>query len=176
MSKRPYTGNKDGAAKGLRPGMKVFIDEVIKLSNGALWNNGHFMVRTMKGKQSLSVHATGRAADISWRNMGDGRRGVAKGGRRYAMEAMNYLVKNADALGIEIIIDYFPAPYGRASKCDRNMAWRKYTKATVHGAPKGDWFHTEVDGKKSSDQIKAVFAANPPSAVVVPPPPSRCHI
>ena len=39
MAKRPYTGNKDGAAKALRPGMKVFIDETIKLSNGALWNN-----------------------------------------------------------------------------------------------------------------------------------------
>ena len=25
--KRQYTGNKDGAAKGLRPGMKVFIEE-----------------------------------------------------------------------------------------------------------------------------------------------------
>ena len=50
MAKRTYTGNKDGQAKGLRPGMKVFIDEVIKLSNGALWNNGDFVVRNMKGK------------------------------------------------------------------------------------------------------------------------------
>jgi hypothetical protein len=50
MSKRPYTGNKDGAAKGLRPGMKVFIDEVIKLSNGALWNNGPLYGQNNEGK------------------------------------------------------------------------------------------------------------------------------
>jgi hypothetical protein len=174
--KRTYTGNKDGIAAGEHPQLTALVKELLHAYPQALWNNGTYGVRNMRAKTFLSVHATGRAADISWRNMGDGRRGVAKGGRRYAMEAMNYLVKNADALGIEIIIDYFPSPYGRASKCDRNMAWRKYTKATVSGAPKGDWFHTEVDGKKSSDQIKAVFAANPPSAVVVPPPPSRCHI
>ena len=48
--KRHYTGNKDGAAKGLRPGMKVFIDEVIKLGNGAFWNNGDFGVRMMRVK------------------------------------------------------------------------------------------------------------------------------
>ncbi len=68
--KRPYTGNKDGAAKGLRPGMKVFIKEVIELSNGALWNNGDFGVRNMRNKQSLSVHATGRAVDLSYRHVG----------------------------------------------------------------------------------------------------------
>ena len=47
------------------------------------------------------------------------------------------------------------------------MAWQKYEKETVHGAPNGDWFHVEVDGKKSSEQIKAVFAQNPPEQVVV---------
>jgi hypothetical protein len=99
--------------------------------------------------------------------MSDGKRGVAQGGRKYAMAAMDYLVKHADALGIEMIIDYFPAPHGRAAKCDRDMAWQKYTKATVSGAPNGDWFHVEVDGKKSSEQIKAVFVANKPAEVVV---------
>jgi hypothetical protein len=47
------------------------------------------------------------------------------------------------------------------------MAWQKYTKETVHGAPNGDWFQVEVDGKKSSEQIKAVFLANKPAEVVV---------
>jgi hypothetical protein len=143
------------------------MKELFKAYSPALWNNGSWGVRNMRGKESLSVHATGRAADISWRNMGDGKRGVAKGGRKYAMEAMDYLVQNADALGIEMIIDYFPAPHGRAAKCDRNMAWQKYTKATVSGAPNGDWFHVEVDGKKSSEQIKAVFVENKPAQVVV---------
>ena len=165
--KRVYTGNKDGAAAGEHPQLTALMKELFKAYPKALWNNGSFGVRNMRGKESLSVHATGRACDISWRNMGDGKRGVAKGGRRYATEAMDYLVKHADELGIEMIIDYFPAPHGRASKCDRNMAWQKYTKETVHGAPNGDWFHTEVDGKKSSEQVKAVFLAHPPAAVII---------
>jgi len=165
--KRVYTGNKDGAAAGEHPQLTALMKELFKAYPKALWNNGSFGVRNMRGKESLSVHATGRACDISWRNMGDGKRGVAKGGRRYATEAMDYLVKHADALGIEMIIDYFPAPHGRAAKCDRDMAWQKYTKPTVHGAPTGDWFHTEVDGKKSSEQVKAVFVAHPPAAVII---------
>jgi hypothetical protein len=165
--KRPYTGNKDGAAAGEHPQLTALIKELLKAYGPALWNNGSWGVRNMRGKESLSVHATGRAVDISWRNMNNGKQGVAKGGRKYATDAMEYLIKNADALGIEMIIDYFPSPHGRASKCDRDMAWLKYDKDTVHGAPNGDWFHVEVDGKKSSEQIKAVFAANPPAKVVV---------
>jgi hypothetical protein len=165
--KRPYTGNKDGVAAGEHPQLTALIKELVKAYSPALWSNGSFGVRNMKGKESLSVHATGRAVDISWRNMGDKKRGVAKGGRKYATEAMEYLIKHADALGIEMIIDYFPAPHGRAAKCDRDMAWLKYDKPTVSGAPTGDWFHVEVDGKKSSEQIKAVFAQNPPAKVIV---------
>ncbi len=165
--KRPYTGNKDGAATGEHPQLTALMKELFKAYPKALWNNGSWGVRNMRGKEALSVHATGRACDISWRNMGDGKRGVAKGGRKYATEAMDYLVKHADALGVEMIIDYFPAPHGRASKCDRNMAWQKYDKETVHGAPNGDWFHVEVDGKKSSEEIKAVFVAYPPAPVVL---------
>jgi hypothetical protein len=165
--KRPYTGNKDGVAAGEHPQLTALIKELVKAYSPALWSNGSFGVRNMKGKESLSVHATGRAVDISFRNMGDGKRGVAKGGRKYATEAMEYLIKHADALGIEMIIDYFPAPHGRAAKCDRDMAWLKYDKPTVSGAPTGDWFHVEVDGKKSSEQIKAVFAQNPPAKVIV---------
>jgi hypothetical protein len=165
--KRVYTGNKDGVAAGEHPQLTALMKELFKAYPKALWNNGSFGVRNMRAKESLSVHATGRACDISWRNMGDGKRGVAKGGRRYATEAMDYLVKHADALGIEMIIDYFPAPHGRAAKCDRDMGWQKYTKETVHGAPNGDWFHTEVDGKKSSEQVKAVFVAHPPAAVII---------
>jgi hypothetical protein len=158
--KRPYTGY-DGDAAGEHPQLTALIRQITKHFD-CIWSNGSFSVRSIRGKSSKSVHSTGRAVDLSWRNMGDGRRGKPKGGRKQAMAAMNYLVKHADALGVEIIIDYFPTPHGRASKCDRNMAWKKYDKATVSGAPNGDWFHVEVDGKKSAPQINAVFAANPP--------------
>jgi hypothetical protein len=89
--KRYYTGNKDGAATGLRPGMRVFIREVIKLSNGALWNNGDFGVRNMRSKSSLSVHSTGRAVDFSYRNMGNGKGGP--NGRREAVRCAKFLYR-----------------------------------------------------------------------------------
>ena len=148
--KRQYTGNKDGAAKGLRPGMKVFIDEVIKLGNGAFWNNGDFGVRNMRGKESLSVHATGRACDFSYRNMGNGK-GVPNG-RREAVAMCKLLVDNADSLGLEALFDYFPAPFGRAWMCDRD-AWSKYKKATISGAPKGDWLHVEISPEMAENSL-----------------------
>jgi hypothetical protein len=155
--KRQYTGNKDGAAKGLRPGMKVFIEEVIKLGNGAFWNNGDFGVRTMRGKESLSVHATGRAVDFSYRNMGKGK-GVPNG-RREAVRMCKLLVDNADLLGLEALFDYFPAPHGRAWMCDRD-AWSNYKKETIHGAPKGDWLHAEVSPEMadSAEKMRKAFA------------------
>jgi hypothetical protein len=149
--KRQYTGNKDGAAKGLRPGMKVFIEEVIKLGNGAFWNNGDFGVRNMRGKESLSVHATGRAVDFSYRNMGKGK-GVPNG-RREAVAMCKLLVENADLLGLEALFDYFPAPFGRAWMCDRD-AWSKYKKETIHGAPKGDWLHAELSPEMADSPAK----------------------
>ena len=156
--KRVYTGNKDGAAAGEHPQLTALMKELFKAYSPALWNNGSWGVRNMRGKESLSVHATGRACDISWRNMGDGKRGVAKGGRKYATEAMDYLVKHADELGIEMIIDYFPQPFGRAWKCDR-QAWSKYSKPTVTGAPGGDWFHIEITPQAANSPIfvKAAF-------------------
>ena len=47
MPNRKYTGNSDGAAKGRRAGMTVFISEIVRLSDKGLWNNGDWGVRNM---------------------------------------------------------------------------------------------------------------------------------
>ena len=154
MTARVYTGSSDGAAVRLTAGMKTFIDRVIYLSDGALWNNGDFGVRNMRGKTSLSVHATGRAVDLSYRKLGG--KGVVKG-RQHAVKWCKLLATNADLLGIEMIIDYFPAPHGRAWRCDR-AAWQRYTKKTVSGAPAGDWLHIELSPAMAGDPA-AVHAA-----------------
>ena len=154
MTGRAYTGNSDGAAARLRAGTKAFIDCVILLSDRALWNNGDHVVRNMRGKESLSVHATGRAVDLSYRQM------VSKGkpdGRKHATEWCKIFAQNADILGVEMVIDYFPEPHGRAWRCDRG-SWQKYTKPTVHGAPGGDWLHVEIS-PAMADNPQAVHAA-----------------
>jgi hypothetical protein len=157
MTNRKYTGNKDGAAKGLRPGMKVFIEETIKLSNGALWNNGDFGIRNMRSKQSLSVHATGRAVDLSYRHMPP-KKGK-KNGRKEALRVLNIIIANADALGLEAAFDYFVKPHGRAWMCDRG-SWVVYNKETIHGGGSGDWIHLEIspDMADNPQQVRQAFA------------------
>jgi len=157
MSKRPYTGNKDGAAKGLRPGMKVFIEETIKLSNGALWNNGDFGILPMRGKESMSVHGTGRAVDLSYRHMPP-KKGI-KNGRMEAIRICKIITANADALGLEALFDYFVKPHGRAWMCDRN-AWLNYKTETIHGGGSGDWLHFEISPEMSDNasKMKEAFA------------------
>jgi hypothetical protein len=86
-----------------------------------------------------SVHSTGRAADLSWRKSGK------KGSGNYAdaVALMDFLVLHADALQIESVHDYFPQPFGRGWKCDREN-WTVYAKPTIGSAPNGDWIHIEI--------------------------------
>ena len=110
------------------------------------------------------MHATGRAVDMSWRNMPD-----ARGHANWYDQAgkiIDTLVANSTALGLEMVIDYFPHPWGRAWRCDRGR-WRKYDYRTVSGAPGGDWFHIEISPAmaRNPEAMKAalvlVFPPNP---------------
>lgn len=143
MSKRPYTGF-DSVAGGKRAGFETFID--LLEAHFGLWNNGTFGVRKKRGKKSYSVHATGRAGDLSWR--GAPYRGP--GNYEAAVRMMDFLVANADALHVEAVFDYYPGPHGRGYKCDRD-AWQVYGKPAFSGAPGGDWVHVEVSNAKADD-------------------------
>jgi hypothetical protein len=151
---RQYTGNTDGAAPKKRAGMDAFIKEMIWAGQGAIWDNGSYGIRPMRGSEALSVHATGRAVDLSYRP--SEKRKLAN--RKDALALINKIVPVANDLGIEMIIDYMPQPFGRAWRCDR-QAWSKYSKPTVHGAPGGDWFHIEITPQAADSAIfvKAAF-------------------
>jgi hypothetical protein len=137
--------------------MTAWINNVIELSDGALWNNGDFGVRNQRGKDALSVHATGRAVDLSYRHIADKGLGIKEGGRQAAINVMRTLITNADQIGLELILDYFPQPHGRGWRCDRRD-WIKYEVKTISGAPSGDWFHCEVT-PAFADDPKLVNAA-----------------
>lgn len=150
---RKYTGwDKD--ASGKRAGAERWFQLCMEFSEGALWNNGTWGVRNMRKKQSPSVHGTGRAADLSYRKING--KGVDNG-RQKAVEVMDFLVANAEVLGLEAILDYFPKPFGRAYMCDRD-AWLAYKKPTISGAPSGDWIHVEVSNEMA-DSVAKVNAA-----------------
>ena len=152
---RDYIGNADGASPKPRAGMDEWIRQAIAASNGALWNNGSWGQRDVKGKPgTMSVHATGRAVDLSYRKTEKN----PKANRKDALAFIDKVVANANDLGIQMIIDYFPKDFGRAWRCDR-QAWLKYAKPTVSGAPGGDWFHIEISPQAADSVIwvKAAF-------------------
>lgn len=136
--------------------MLEFIRQVEALTDKALWNNGHWVVRPVKGTGTagpLSVHATGRAVDLSYRRMPD------KGkpdGRKHAEEFMELLVANNRLLGVELILDYMPAG-GRGWRCDR-LAWLNYTPPGLSGSPNGDWIHVEISPRMADAPLAVVDA------------------
>jgi peptidoglycan hydrolase-like protein with peptidoglycan-binding domain len=143
MAKRPYTGwDKNSSSK--RAGTETLID--LLEAHFGLWNNGSFIVRTKRGKSSPSVHGTGRAFDVSWR--GAPYRGT--GNYDDAVRMMDWLTEHADALEIEAIYDYYPKPWGRGYKCDRD-AWKVYNTKAFSGSPGGDWVHIEISNRYADD-------------------------
>jgi hypothetical protein len=135
--------------------MDEWIRQAIKYSNGALWNNGSWGVRDMRGSANLSVHATGRAVDLSYRPSEK----YPKANRKGAIAFLNIVIAHANELGVECVLDYFPKAFGRGYRCDRK-AWKSYSKPEIHGAPGGDWLHFEVSPmfvKQPANLIQQAF-------------------
>ena len=172
MAVRPYTGF-DGNARGRRAGTEKLVQILVFLSGKAMWNNGTWNVRPVRGGTKPSVHGTGRAFDLSWRAMG------TKGSGRYqdAEHIMRFLVENADVLKVEAVYDYHPLPFGRGWKCDRNK-WKSYSEKTLGGYPGGDWIHVEIAPEFADDPgyydrvIRELFTTPAPAPAPSIPAPS----
>ena len=137
---RKYTGY-NGDATGKQAGLEELVRQLcLKFP---VWNNGTWGVRAMKNnnlsRPMPSVHSTGRAADLSWRKVG--KKGSGK--HEDAIKMLDFLILHAEALQIEAVHDYFPQPFGRGFRCDRD-SWKIYNKPTMGGAPGGDWIHLEI--------------------------------
>lgn len=154
MTTRPYTGTKDGAAKGKRPGT-----EWLARALNARWGFsrlGTWVVRDMRGKPGqLSVHATARALDAGYMN--------TVTARNKAVEVAEWLAKNADALGIEEIHDYAYGKYGRGWRCSRGK-WKIYANEKESaGSIGGKWLHVELSPAMADNAqaLNAVWDATP---------------
>ena len=154
IGSKAYTGNSDGAATGPRAGMDEWIRQAIKHGGGAFWNNGSYGVRPMRGSESLSVHATGRAVDLSYRISEK----HSTANRKGTIAFINIVLANANELGVECVLDYFPKAFGRGWRCDRQR-WKSYSKPEIHGAPGGDWVHIEINPQMadSPNLVKQAF-------------------
>jgi len=135
---RPYTGF-NGNSRGALPGTVALRDLILFLNAGKLTHLGTYVKRDARGKPGQpSVHSTGRAVDIGYSNRAD------------IEPVIDWLVAHADELGVEMVADYFPTPWGRAWRCDR-AAWKVYDRRTIHGAPGGRWIHIEISPTLAND-------------------------
>lgn len=158
MATRRYTGY-DGDASGQRAGMEEFIKLTLQRYNGGIWKNGSWGIRNQNrsGKPTRSVHATGRAADLSWRRdaVWNGKK-LKKSSRGFndyqqALQVVDFWVANAELFLIEEIHDYRPNPWGRGWRCTRAQ-WKSYQRSSIgNGAPGGDWFHVEIAPAHADD-------------------------
>lgn len=129
-------------------------------SDGSLWNNGTFVVRDVRGKPGIiSNHARGLAMDLSYRWQAQKNLG-RQDGRKVSLAFIVKLLDNADALGIQLLIDY---ALRRSWKCDRGT-WQ------AGNFEEGDWYHIEIDPTIGNDAAMAkacwvsVFGVSPQQA------------
>ena len=140
---RSYTGY-NGDNGRVTPGLARFVQYCTFLTSNGLWNNGMYASRNMRGKTAPSVHATGRAVDLSWRRMtpkGKPHRGF--GNYPDAKQFIDFLVDHQELLLLELVLDYHGKPHGQGWRCERER-WVQYDRPTIGGAPGGDWFHLEI--------------------------------
>jgi hypothetical protein len=160
---RKYTGNSDGVAGGVRPG----TTELLRLASKrwGFTNLGTYSNRRMNNAKAkadptnpayLSVHATGRAVDMGYKD------------RAKALECWNFLIANTKQLGIEEIHDYaykWPAQdpkdktaWGAGYRCSRGEGMagiRIFDAKNNAGTPGGLWLHVELSPAMADDP--AVF-------------------
>lgn len=165
---RPYTGfdqvwypSPGGPPRRL--GTSELVRQIKKASGNTLSNLGTYGIRSMRGKPNkISVHATGRAADIGRRPYA-GSKGAS---RAYMLEVIDWLVLHAEPLGMEMLADYEwtgktavggPAA-GRVWKCNR-LAWKAQEPGSIEGGGWGKWIHIELSPAVADapDVIRAVF-------------------
>ena len=138
--------------------MNEWIVQILSASENTFKNLGSYGIRDQKGHPGvLSVHATGRAVDLGFTD------------RKIALYWINFFARNANDLGVECVLDYYPRPWGRGWRCDRQR-WKRYLTRAIAGAPGGMWVHIEISPQAADSVIwvKAaflrVFGEIPPKA------------
>lgn len=150
---RKYTGNSDGVSKtGKRPGVQRFA-ELCNHRFGAT-NLGTFVNRAMRSDpKQLSVHATGRAIDVKFK----------EADKKAFLDAM---IAHADDFELEEFHDYaYKDPkqdkaWGRGWRCNRNgkAGWKVWNAKENGGTPGAEWFHLEFSPKAADDPELIVAA------------------
>ena len=148
-----YTGTKDLASKGKREGLEAMQKTLMYLFDAK--NLGTWVIRNMRNGANppqLSVHATGRAADIQPKNDAD------------TNKLVKFLVDNAEILHIEEVHDYKDGTHGKGWRCwrrelDGKAGWKQWTASDNGGSAGALWCHYEIapDYADSAAKVEAAF-------------------
>lgn len=148
------------AAGGCRPGMILLRDYLLERFGAD--NLGCYNNRAKTGGGSPSLHRDGRAIDIGF----DGQLNVRD-------EAFAWLVDNADALGLQMVLSYVSGEFG-------GVRWRLpyFTGDTADGigtwSKAGHWLHIERTNAGADDTTPIVDlvddTAPAPAPIPTPPP------
>lgn len=158
---RKYTGNSDGNHGGPREGTQELLRMASK--RWGFTNLGIYVNRRMNNFKAaadpdnpkwLSVHATGRAVDLGYKN------------RANAVAFWNFLIFNSEQLGIEEIHDYaYKNPkqnprdkvaWGAGYRCSRGEGMagiRIFDSKNNAGTPSGRWIHVELSPEMANDKV-----------------------
>ena len=96
---------------GPLPGTVEWVKQAELTSGGALWNNGHYAMRNIRGTGSdttrgqISNHARGVAMDLSYRRIEARKLGVPNA-RIKALTWLNTVLDNYELLGVQCVLDY----------------------------------------------------------------------
>ena len=159
---RKYTGSSDGVSKtnAAREGTVKLIDLCNR--RWGFSNMGSFANRMMNNPKAvkgdpkwLSVHATGRACDLGYKNRAD------------AVQAWNWFMQYTAELGIEEVHDYaFDSNvndkvlgWGRGYRCSRGegsnpKSIKIYDSKDNAGSQGGKWLHIELSPEMADDAAK----------------------
>lgn len=149
---RKYTGTSDGIAHAKRAGLEEMQKTLMYLFKAQ--NLGTFVVRNIKGKPGvLSVHSTGRAADIQPPSEAETNKLIA------------FLVDHAEIFQLEECHDYKDGLWGKGWRCSRReldgkAGWKQWTSTDNGGSAGGGWCHYEISPEMADSpvKVKAAFA------------------
>ena len=146
-----YVGAGSQPSTGPTPGIENWKSYVLGRWPGGV-DLGSWGIRNIRGGNTLSVHAVGRAWDWRYANPGPG--------REAAEEAMAFTIDNHELLGIQAIHDYVAGRIWRSSRGGGGPAWKKQEPGNGMGEAWASWLHYEVHPQSALHErdVEAVLA------------------
>ncbi len=151
----PYTGNADANPKGQATEQALKFAQIMN-DRWGFTNLGIYAYRPMRGFTNLSVHATGRAIDLGYKQSFQPR----------VSEICDWLAESYLTLGIEEIHQYSweGSEWGRGFRCcrDGKPGWKTWTVDANGGTPGGKWIHVELSPTQTATGLVRAWKAIEP--------------